>query len=194
MLKRPLLMLFAAGLSLILNGCALSPQKLSPRPEVDTTKLSLQTQAKPIRLVMVDGRSAQEIGTRGGIYGNSSYITLPTNDILPTLKNQVDRGLRLLGFVPSEDRSAPVLTVTLALVDYQVVRTGVNAESSVRASLSAHVENRTRRYDGIYTATVTRGFPNSPDKRSNNQLLTQVLSDALDRMFDDKAIVQELLP
>jgi len=192
MLKRPLLMLFAC-LTLILGGCGLSPQKLSPRPEVDTERLSLQTQGQPIRLVVVDGRTEQEIGTRGGLYGGTSYLTLTSNDILPKLKTQVDRGLRILGFVPSADRNAPQLTVTLTLVDYQAVRTGVNAQSSVRASLSVQTENGNRRYQGIYTATVARSFPNSPDKRANNQLLTQVLSDALDRMFADKGIVQELL-
>jgi len=192
MLKRPLLMLLAC-LALILGGCGLSPQKLSPRPEVDTERLSLQTQGQPIRLVVVDGRTEQEIGTRGGIYGGTSYLTLTSNDILPKLKTQVDRGLRILGFVPGTDRNAPQLTVTLTLVDYQAVRSGVNAQSSVRASLSVQTENGNRRYQGIYTATVARSFPNSPDKRANNQLLTQVLSDALDRMFADKGIVQELL-
>jgi len=193
MLKRPLLMLFAVSLTLILGGCALSPQKLSPKPEVDTDRLSLQAQGQPIRLVVVDGRTEQEIGTRGGVYGRTSYLTLPTNDILPKLKTQVDRGLRLLGFVPGEDSNAPQLTVTLTLVDYQAVRAGINAQSSVRASLSAQTENGNRRYQGLYTATVARSFPNSPDKRANNQLLTQVLSDALDRLFADKGMVKELL-
>jgi len=192
MLKRPLLMLFAC-LTLILGGCALSPQKLSPKPEVDTDRISLQAQGQPIRLVVVDGRTEQEIGTRGGVYGTTSYLSLPTNDILPKLKTQVDRGLRLLGLVPGEDSNAPQLTVTLTLVDYQAVRAGINAQSSVRASLSVQTENGNRRYQGIYTSTVTRSFPNSPDKRANNQLLTQVLSDALDRMFADKGMVQELL-
>jgi len=193
MLKRPLLMLFAVSLTLILGGCALSPQKLSPKPEVDTDRLSLQAQGQPIRLVVVDGRTEQEIGTRGGVYGGTSYLTLPTNDILPKLKTQVDRGLRLLGFVPGEDSNAPQLTVTLTLVDYQAVRAGINAQSSVRASLSAQTENGNRRYQGLYTSTVTRSFPSSPDKRANNQLLTQVLSDALDRLFADKGMVKELL-
>jgi len=192
MLKRPLLMLFTVSLTLILGGCALSPQKLSPRPVVDTDRLSLQTQGQPIRLVVVDGRTEQEIGTRGGIYGNTSYLTLPTNDILPKLKSQVDRGLRVLGFVPGEDRNAPQLTVTLTMVDYQAVRSGINSQSNVRASLSAQTESGNRRYQGIYTATLSRNFPNSPDKRANDQLLTQVLSDALDRLFADKGMLQEL--
>jgi len=193
MLKRPLLLLFVVGLSLMLGGCALSPQSLSPKPEIDTDKISLQAQGQPLRLRVVDGRSEQVIGTRGGVYGQTSYITLTSKDILPKLENQIDRGLRLLGFVPGEDSNAPLLTVTLTLVDYQAPRAGINARSDVRVGLSAQTENGNRRYQGMYTATISRNFPNSPDKRANNQLLTQVLSDALDRLFADKGMVQELL-
>jgi len=193
MFKRPLMILLMVSLALLLGGCALSPQQLSPEPRVDTDRLRLQAQGQPVRLVVVDGRTQQIIGTRGGLYAATSNLILPSADIVPKLKSQVDRGLRLLGFVPSESPAAPQLTVTLTLVDYQALRSGINAESSVRASLVAEAQNRTRRYKGAYTATMTRSFPNSPDKRANNQLLTQVLSDALDRMFSDQGITQELL-
>jgi len=194
MLKRPLLAwLFLFSLALVLGGCALSPQKLSPKPEVDTDKLRLLAQGQPIRLIVVDGRTQQVIGSRGGLYASTSNLTVPTDDILPKIKSQVDRGLRLIGFVPGEDSNAPKLTVTLSLIDYEAVRSGINSESVVRTSLAAEAENSGRHYQGLYTATLTKAFPNSPDKRANNQLLTQVMSDALDRMFADQGMVQQLL-
>jgi len=192
MLKRSLLVLLVLAFSLLLGGCGLSPQRLSPQPQVDTDKLQLQAQGQPVRLVVIDGRTQPIIGMRGGLYPNSSTLTVASDDILPKLKTQVDRGLRLLGFVPGDDRRAPQITVTLSMLDYQAIRTGINSESSVRASLAAETENGARRYQGVYTATMTRGFPNSPDKRQNNQLLSEVLSDALDRMFADQGMVKEL--
>jgi len=194
MLKRPLLAwLFLLSLALVLGGCALSPQKLSPKPQLDPDNLRLMTQGQAVRLVVLDARAQQTIGSRGGLYGSTSNLSVPSNDILPKIKTQVDRGLRLMGFIPSEDSNAPKLTVTISMIDYEAVRTGINAESVVRASFSAEAENLGRRYKGLYTATLTRAFPNSPDKRANNQLLTQVMSDALDRMFADQGMVQQLL-
>jgi len=194
MLKHPLLAwLCVQSLVLMISGCALSPQQLSPRPEVDTEKLQLKTHGRPIRLVVNDGRTQEVIGTRGGIYGSSSTLTVPTNDILPKIKTQVERAVHALGFVPGEDSNAPQLTVTLTLLDYQTTRSGINALSNVRAILTADTQNGGRRYQGVHTAMLSKGFPNSPDKRANDQLLTQVLSDALDRVFADQGIVQELL-
>jgi len=193
MLKRPLLALLAMLCLGFLTGCALSPQQLSPTPEIDINRLQLVTQNQPVQLVVVDGRTQQGIGSRGGIYASSSNLTVATDDITHKLKNQVDRGLRVLGFTPIEHGNVPRLTVTLSSINYQTLRVGINAEVSVRVDLIAETVTSGRRYQGRYTATLTKKFPSTPNTKANNQLVTEAMSDALNRMFADHGVTQQLL-
>jgi uncharacterized lipoprotein len=192
MLKRPLLGLLAA-LSLTLVGCALSPQQLSPQPKL-TGSLTPVGQGQPVVVRVADGRPSPVLGTRGGIYAETSAISVQSQDLLPRLQAEAEAAVRLLGFTPSPNAyNAPQLTLTLADLKYQSPKEGVYVtEATISASFRVDVQNSTRRYSGKYGASLNQRFGTAPNQQTNTKLVTDVLSDALTRAFKDPTIGQLL--
>src|SRR5207253_11480826 len=75
--------------SLTLVGCANSPQQLSPQRKL-TTQLAPVGQGQPVVVKVVDGRASQTLGTRGGLYPETSAITVASADIVPKLQAQAE--------------------------------------------------------------------------------------------------------
>ena len=84
MLQRLLFGLIAVA-SLSLAGCAHSPQQLSPQPTLKA-QLAPVGHGQPVVVRVVDGRASQSLGTRGGMYPETSTISVSGNDIVPKLQ------------------------------------------------------------------------------------------------------------
>ena len=93
MLPRLLLGLLAAA-SLTLAGCAHSPQHLSLQPMV-TAQLNPIGQGQPVVVRVVDGRSSPVLGTRGGLYPETSAISVAGQDVPSFSSRKVTTTLRL---------------------------------------------------------------------------------------------------
>ncbi|HTO19050.1 MAG TPA: YajG family lipoprotein [Pseudomonas sp.] len=186
-------LVLCAVVSLALTGCALSPQQLSPQPKLKT-ELAAIGQGQPVVVHVADGRASPDLGTRGGLYAETSAISVPSANILPQLQAQTEAAVRLLGFTPTPDaRDVPRLTVTLAELKYQSPKEGVYVtEADIAAVMQAEVQNSGRRYTGRYTATLNQRFGMAPNQETNTRLVSDVLSDALTRLFKDPTIGQML--
>lgn len=193
MLHRLLLGLTAV-VSLTLVGCALSPQQLSPQPKL-IAQLNPIGQGQPVVVRVVDGRPSPVLGTRGGLYAETSTISVQGQDILPKLQAQAEAAVRLLGFTPTPNAyNAPQLTLTLAELKYQSPKEGLYVtEATINATFRADVQNATRRYSGRYGATLNQRFGAAPNQQTNTKLVSDVLSDSLTRVFKDPTIGQLLL-
>lgn len=184
-------LLAAVGVSLV--GCAHSPQNLQPQPKL-TAPLAAVGQGQPVVVRVVDGRSSPVLGTRGGLYPETSAISVQGQDILPRLQAEAEAAVRLLGFTPSPNAyNAPQLTLTLAELKYQSPKEGLYVtEADISASFRADVQNSSRRYSGRYGASLNQRFGMAPNQETNTKLVTDVLSDALTRTFKDPTISQVL--
>ena len=191
MLHRLMFALLAA--SLTLTGCALSPQQLSPQPKL-TSALTPVGQGQPVVVRVVDGRSSPVLGTRGGLYAETSAISVRAEDVTPKLQAEAEAAVRLLGFTPSANAyNAPQLTLTLADLKYQSPKdTNYVTEATISASIRADVQSGGRRYTGRYGASLDQRFGMAPNQQTNTKLVSDVLSDALTRAFKDPAIGQLL--
>ena len=129
-----------------LMGCANSPQQLTPQPMV-TERLAPVGQGQPVVVRVVDGRASPILGTRGGLYPETSTVTVSGQDLLPRLQGQAEAAVRLLGFTPAPNAyGAPQLTLTLVDLRYQTP--GGNAyatEANITAGIRAAVLNSMRR-------------------------------------------------
>ena len=192
MLQRLLVGLFAVA-SLSLAGCAHSPQQLSPQPKL-TQQLAPVGHGQPVVVRVVDGRASQSLGTRGGMYPETSTISVSGNDVVPKLQAQAEAAVRLLGFTPTPNAgNAPQLTVTLAELKYQSPKDKMYVtEATIGATFSANVSNANRRYSGRYGASLDQRFGMAPNQETNTKLVSDVLSDALTRLFKDPTIGQVL--
>ena len=188
MLQRLLFgLITVAGLTLA--GCAHSPQQLNPEPKL-TTQLPAVGRGQPVIVRVVDGRPSPTLGTRGGLYPETSAITVQREQILPKLQAQAEAAVRLLGFTPTTSApNAPQLTVTLAELKYQSPKDGLYVtEASIGATFKSDVSAGTRRYSGRYAASLNQRFGMSPNQETNTKLVSDVLSDALTRLFKDPSI------
>lgn len=192
MLHRLLLGLIAVT-SLTLGGCALSPQQLSPDPKLNNNFTAVG-QGQPVVVRVVDGRPSPVLGTRGGLYAETSNISVASADIVPKLQAQAEAAVRLLGFTPTPNAyNAPQLTITLAELKYQSPKdSNYVTEADISASFRADVQNATRRYSGRYGASLNQRFGTAPNQQTNTKLVSDVLSDALTRTFKDPTIGQLL--
>ncbi|WP_248803328.1 YajG family lipoprotein [Pseudomonas sp. MWU13-2100] len=179
--------------SLTLVGCANSPQQLSPQPTL-TTQLAPVGHGQPVVVRVVDGRRSPVLGTRGGLYPETSAITVQGADLIPKLQAQADAAVRLLGFTPSPNgMNAPTLTVTLSDLTYQSPKEGVYVtEATIGANFRSDVTNANRHYSGSYGASLNQRFGMAPNEEANTKLISDVLSDALTRVFKDPKIGQVL--
>lgn len=192
MLQRLLFGLIAVA-SLSLVGCAHSPQQLSPQPKLNA-QLAAVGRGQPVVVKVVDGRASQALGTRGGLYPETSTISVSGNDVVPKLQAQAEAAVRLLGFTPTPNAyNAPQLTVTLAELKYQSPKEGMYVtEATIGATFRADVSNGGRRYSGRYGASLDQRFGMAPNQETNTKLVGDVLSDALTRLFKDPTISQVL--
>ena len=192
MLRR-LLFSFAAVSALALAGCAHSPQQLDPTPKIPGT-INPVGQGQPVSVRVVDGRPSATLGTRGGLYPETSAVIVPKEKVVPKLQAQAEAAVRLLGFTPSPNAyNAPQLTLTLAELKYQSPKEGLYVtEATIGATFRIEVQNGGRRYTGRYGASLDQRFGMAPNEQTNTKLVSEVLSDALSRVFRDQNIGQVL--
>jgi uncharacterized lipoprotein len=192
MLNRLLFALLAVA-SLALAGCAHSPQQLSPQPKINSPLVAVG-QGQPVVVRVADGRPSPVLGTRGGLYPETSAISVSGQDILPKLQAQAEAAVRLLGFTPTPNAyNAPQLTLTLAELKYQSPKEGLYVtEANITATFRVDAQNSSRRYNGRYGASLNQRFGTAPNQETNTKLVSDVLSDALTRAFKDPTIGQLL--
>ncbi|MDG1582998.1 YajG family lipoprotein [Pseudomonas sp. GOM6] len=192
-MKKHLLFGLLAAFGLTLVGCAHSPQNLQPQPKL-MAPLQAVGQGQPVVVRVVDGRQSPVLGTRGGLYPETSAISVQGKDILPRLQAEAEAAVRLLGFTPSPNAyNAPQLTLTLAELKYQSPKEGMYVtEADISATFRADVQNSSRRYSGRYGASLNQRFGMAPNQETNTKLVSDVLSDALTRTFKDPTIGQLL--
>ncbi|WP_407315081.1 YajG family lipoprotein [Pseudomonas sp. nanlin1] len=192
MLQR-LVFAMIAVTGLALAGCANSPQQLSPQPKL-TSQLAAVGRGQPVVVRVVDGRPSPTLGTRGGLYPETSGVSVAANDIVPKLQAQAEAAVRLLGFTPTANAfNAPQLTITLADLKYQSPKDKMYVtQATISANFRADVANASQRYTGRYGASLDQRFGMAPNQETNTKLVSDVLSDALTRVFKDATIGQTL--
>lgn len=177
----------------VLAGCGLSPQYLKPEPRF-TGQLVKVGQGQPVTVKVNDARPSPVIGTRGGLYAQSSAISVSGPAFLPRLQAETDAAVRMMGFTPmAQGAGNAQITLTLTELSYRSTEKNPLAkEAQLQAVYKLEARNGTRHYSGRYAATLNQGYASAPNEQANTDLVSQVLSEALQRVFNDPAIGQLL--
>lgn len=174
----------------LLAACAQSPQILSVNPKASGGYPHTGS-GQSVSLEVVDGRSSSVIGTRSGTASATSTITVEANDVIPKIQAQAENALRSMGFNPtSQNNGGPRLTLTLAELDYArgTAEQPLLGASQLQAIMQAEVVNGGNTYTGRYTAKRSQSYAMKPDWDTNNRMVSELLSNALDRTFRDQQI------
>ncbi|MAM56958.1 MAG: hypothetical protein CMN25_06440 [Salinicola sp.] len=178
----------------LLTACAQSPQILSVSPKV-SGDFPHTGNGQSVALEVVDGRDSSVIGTRSGTASSTSTITVEAHDVIPKIRAQAENALRSMGFNPTnQNDGGPALTLTLSELNYArgTAEQPLLGASQLQAVIQAEVDNGGNTYTGRYTAKRSQSYALKPDWDTNNRMVSELLSNALDRTFRDQQLANLL--
>ncbi|TDQ38928.1 putative lipoprotein [Thiopseudomonas denitrificans] len=172
-----------------LAACGLSPQQARPEPRL-SGQLAKVAAGQRVSVHISDGRSSPVLGSRGGLYGDSNALSVEGRTFMPRLQAEVEAGLRMRGFDIQPQGQAPatfdlqVTGLTYAVTEGRTVMSDVQ----LTATYLVRLRKDGRNYEGSYTAKLKKKFVKPPTDKANDRLVSMVMSDALQRVFEDRGI------
>ncbi|WP_372749724.1 YajG family lipoprotein [Litorivivens sp.] len=177
------------SLSLLLGACALSPQQVTINPTLEPSKSNIG-EGRTLYLEVVDNRGKEAIGSRGGLYKDTSLIT-PANDLADAILAASTRKFREMGFV--------VQTMPLASADIRIVvdtlsyrdpeKSSVGFEVELESLLRVEATQNGDSYTGRYQVKNTKTYATVPGRDRNEEMINETLSAALQRLFSDPKLL-----
>ena len=171
-------------LGLTAASCARSPQVVFLSPQLAGPPDRIAEQ-RSIELRLRDERSSNVIGSRGGLYAETSTITTE-DDISPGLTELLTEKLEQQGFtVVAPGSGGDVeLSVELQKLTYEMggsVLTEIKLSSSVGVTCTKGGDTLTSRYETNHREE----FAAAPDEEKNSELINMVVGRSLDEMLSD---------
>lgn len=186
----PLMKSILALIVLLMSACALSPQTVNIHPKVDLKDRVVSGNDRLVSLTVSDGRSSRVVGTRGGIYAETSEIS--TNaDISPAIRAELVSGLRKLGFqvVDSGQTAAASLTVVIDTIDYTASGAPLTDSVETSATVRAQAQQGNREFSGRYRGTRTTEVLKAPGVEENEAMINAAISRVLERLLTDPKLL-----
>lgn len=174
---------------LILSSCALSPQEIRLQPSVDLAPADFGDQ-RSINIVVEDRRSSPVIGTRGGVYPDTSTIAIG-NDYRSEVAKAVASALRQWNFQPQVN---PVgandlrFIVGIEQISYRPGNNPAVGQMHIAVNLSLVVEKGKQRYQGQYGASGELGYVTASAAK-NEARINEIFDLALQKLFSDAGLV-----
>ena len=170
-----------------LAGCA-SPQYLELSPERSANVPQVGS-GQQVTVIAQDGRDSDIIGNRAGGGMSTAHITVSSHELIPRLQEEAERAIRDMGFSPTTEQAQgrPSLTLELASLNYARGDSGqpLVDEARLEGVFRAIAQNKGTTYTGTYTSRRTQGYALKPDAESNSRMLSDLLSDGMNRAFSD---------
>lgn len=191
-MKKLVQSVFAMGVAVWLAACAYSPQQLNVQPVLTIGSGESFGNGRPIAVSASDQRSNKVLGNLGGVYANSSTITI-ANDLESALSRAANGLLATQGFVVnSADPSAVQLTIIIENITYATPDEGVGTTVKLHSALRAEGVKGGETFSGRYESDSERRMVSKPDAKENEKLVSDLLSNTLRRMFEDARLRQFL--
>ncbi len=174
---------------LVLSGCALSPQTVTIMPDIKVANDSNDQQQKTIEIIVNDSRTNRVIGTRGGVYKETSEITAD-GDITTTVRNSLTGAFRVLGY--NVINAGANATVTVDITDLKYNATGETTITAVEtsAALKASCRNGTYIATNEYRITDKADVLKAPGTSKNQDLINSTLSSTLQSLVNDASLLE----
>jgi len=188
---------FLVSVTLLQVACALSPQQITIKPEI-TVPVSSYGNGQEISVRVEDQRSSTVIGMRGGVYGDSNTIEIG-NDHKTEIAFAVSNSLSRWGFksqVSAGDadssKDAAQFLLMINKLTYTPDSNPAVGKVNITAVVSVEIKQHGRVYHGDYEASGEMGYVTVPSEERNNAQINTVFNLALQKIFDDQALIKFL--
>lgn len=173
---------------LLLTACALSPQYVEISPKIEVKERIMPAQV--VQLSIEDNRTQQHIGTRGGVYKETSYIYLD-KPVSKSLRPVAIAALQELGLDPNGVSPQPVLmNIRLDQLSYVMSDESLPKKVDLTASLHLSASKGDKNHEGRFNSAKQFSFFSAPDEEDNTEMINEILSDTLTRLFNDPKFIQ----
>jgi len=187
MMKSPLLRGALLVAVTLLAACAQSPQRINVAPTF-TLAGDMPGNGRAIIVSASDQRSSKELGSLGGIYGDTAKLTI-ANNLEQALTQAANALLAAQGYVVnSPDPSAVQLTIVTEKITYETVEQSVGSAVKLTATLRADATKGGETFSGRYSTESEQRTVTRPDAEDNEKYVNDLLSDTLKRMFSDNRL------
>ena len=168
----------------LLSACAYSPQQITIEPRIDTGG-DAYGNGRAIAVSAEDAREQKVLGTRGGVYKDTSTITV-ANDMVQAIARAAQAKLATLGFNVNSDQPSASMNVVVEQLSYDVPdKGGLGKTIDLKCALRVDVKAGSESYSGHYRTSAQQEALMTPSMASNQQMINKLLSDTLARAFTD---------
>lgn len=175
---------------LLLNACALSPQTVVIDPELSV--VTQGTGEKDIRLSLevVDPRTTDVIGQRGGVYKTTSDIRTDPG-MTTTLRKKLATAFGNLGYqvVTPDEAARARLLVEIAELTYVAHQEELIDTIETRVVIRTTCWKGSGQYGSTYRVTHKKEVIKAPSEEKNEELVNNVIARALDKMLSDGELI-----
>ena len=173
---------------LAITGCALSPQTVTIMPDIKVANANNDQQQKTIQIGVNDARTNKVIGTRGGIYADTSAITADA-DITQSVRNSLTAAYRVLGY--NVLNSGADVQIIVDITDLKYNATGETTIRAVEtaAALKATCQSGAYVVTNEYRITDKADVLKPPTVGENQDYINGTLSSTLQRLVNDASIL-----
>lgn len=169
---------------LVLTACAYSPQQITINPIIDTVSESYGN-GRAIVVSVKDNREVKALGSRGGIYKDTSLITV-ANNMTEAIAKAAQAKLATQGFnTNSTDSEAANLTISVEELSYDLPEQSLGKKIQLKAVLKVVAVAGSETYTGQYRSNSERMAAFTPGMKKNEAMINSLLSETLERLFSD---------
>ncbi|MDZ7735231.1 MAG: YajG family lipoprotein [Gammaproteobacteria bacterium] len=177
------------GLLLLLGGCALSPQTVSIAPVLIRPNSIKAAMAKGSRYDVADNRGTAVVGTRGGVYADTSEITTDA-DVKTPMREELVSALQAMGYrvVQAGEPADAALSVIIDTIKYSAIDKTVGKSIEIAATVRVISKVGNREYTGRYRSKRTTDVLKAPDATENEKMIDAAVSHVLERVLTDSEL------
>ena len=176
-------------ITLYLTGCALSPQTVVINPDIQIDKNAAGTKVTRINLEVIDKRSSNIIGQRGGVYESTSHISTDDN-MTSTLQKKLTKAFTDIGYIVAAKGEAAdaALTVEISNIKYTAYSEKVIQSIETKVEMRALCRKNNQEYTATYNATRKKDVITTPSEEENEKLINEALAIVLQRIIKDNEL------
>ncbi len=170
----------------LVSACAYSPQQITINPVVDTAAESYGN-GRTVAVSVKDERENKVLGTRGGIYKETSTITL-ANSLTDAIARATQARLAVQGFNVNSAEPAADMTIFIEQLTYDTPADSVGKKVALDAVARVEIKAGNETFTGRYKTNSERQTVVTPSMAKNEEMINALLSDTLTRLFSDPKV------